>query len=162
MKVYSVFRNEEFIAAYPTREKALRIVDKLNEKYPDRWYCTDSTTFIGSHEHTVEGDVTFYSKTMDKRWSEVVLEFLAILSKEYGYTIDEFSMAGMVHQARLDSLAKLVDVEDGNDIAAREFIQVNKHVMYWHKWAEKNRANAYTVYEAMKPTSSKKEGDEDE
>lgn len=55
------------------------------------------------------------------RWSKIVLDFCEILSKAYEYTIDEYDLASMVWQARLDKLSVLLDNENAGPTIHRLF-----------------------------------------
>lgn len=156
MRIYGLFKNDQLLACFPMENTADRIRQKLAAKNPDNHYWIDCTLNLVTENDEASEELTFYSNTMDKRWPAVVLEFLDELSKVYGYMIDEFSMAGMVHQARLERLGKLVDLDKKNTIATREFIQTNKLVMEWADWAVKNREDAHRVYDAMRPTTNNK------
>lgn len=55
-----------------------------------------------------------FNKKYDEgtRWSQVVSDFIAVLSKSYGYQVDEFDLISMVWQSRIDMLAPLVDKDN--------------------------------------------------
>jgi hypothetical protein len=60
----------------------------------------------------------------DTRWPAIVLDFLAELSTQYGYTIDEYDMLAMVWQARQERLGALLNSGENDAMVLREFKRV--------------------------------------
>lgn len=83
----------------------------------------------------------------DTPWSVVLMDFLAILSKQYGYTIDEYFLQTMPERVKIDLLSPLVDAHNK---AALELYTNYAH-MYFHnsKIADKQRQQAIETHEVL-------------
>lgn len=92
----------------------------------------------------------------DAFWSEVVEEFLLSLSKAYGYTIDEYSLLGIVWEFRKNRMGKLVNANPESEIFQREFVAMASMAMHWKEKGNQMRADYAMALEALKPRETDK------
>jgi hypothetical protein len=92
--------------------------------------------------------VTFDSSAF---WSEVLEDFLAQLSNAYGYTIDEYSLLGIVWEFRKNKVGRLVNAHPESEIFQREFMQMVQMTMHWKGKGNEMRSDYEKVLAALAP-----------
>ena len=98
-----------------------------------------------------------FSKTykVDTRWTVILVDFLATLSKAYGYKIDEFSVRPLFLDKQIDVLSKIPNI--GGEL----FGHISRQLFADQATANNLRAELRKTYEAL-ADSFKDEGVDDE
>jgi hypothetical protein len=93
-------------------------------------------------------DINFTAKYEDgTRWTMVLSDFLAYLSQEYGYTIDEYNLMYSNWSMKVDRLCPLVDKR--NKVAANLLSYYADGEIKQRKQAEEMRKEAKETFEAL-------------
>ena len=86
------------------------------------------------------------------RWTEILISFLDALGKEFGYSLDEYDLLGIVWEARVDKLGKLLNENPESDVINRMFQETVRHSIYWKSIGEKARKDYKKGLEVLMPS----------